>query len=74
MLWWYAGTPATNKELHFKDVDEAGDFALEALRWAVENGILTGYGDGQLKPTGLATRAEVAAMLMRYMEETKEMR
>ncbi len=75
MLWRYAGTPAaTNKELHFKDVDEAGDFALDTLRWAVENGILTGYGDGQLKPTGLATRTEVATMLMRYMEETKEMR
>ncbi len=75
MLWRYAGTPAaTNKELHFKDADEAGNFALDALRWAVENGILTGYGDGQLKPTGLATRAEVAAMLMRYMEETKEIR
>ncbi len=53
-------------------MDEAGDFALEALRWAVENGILTGYGDGQLKPTGLATRAEVAAMLTRYMKEQQD--
>jgi len=45
---------------------------LDALRWAVENGILDGYGDGRLNPVGLATRAQVAAMLMRYMEGTQE--
>jgi len=68
MLWRYAGTPAaTDKELHFNDVDEAGGYALDALRWAVGNGILTGHGDGRLAPAGLATRAEAAAMLMRYM-------
>jgi len=39
----------------------------------VENGILTGYGDGRLEPAGLATRAEVAAMLMRYIEDTQSM-
>ncbi len=73
MLWRYAGSPAaTNKELHFNDIDEAGDYALEALRWAVENGILNGYGDGRLNPAGLATRAQVAAMLMRYIEGTQE--
>jgi len=72
MLWRYAGNPAaTNKELHFNDIDEAGGYALEALRWAVEKGILTGYGNGRLNPTGLATRAEAAAMLMRYMKDTQ---
>lgn len=68
MLWRYAGSPAaTNKELHFTDADEAGDWALEALRWAVENGILNGYGDGQLDPGRLATRAQVAQMLKNFM-------
>ena len=39
MLWRYAGSPAaTDKELHFTDADQASGFALEALRWAVENG------------------------------------
>ncbi|MDE7004318.1 MAG: S-layer homology domain-containing protein, partial [Oscillospiraceae bacterium] len=46
MLWRYSGSPAaTNKELYFNDTDEISGFALEALRWAVENGILNGYGD-----------------------------
>jgi len=71
MLWRYAGSPAaTNKELHFADVGEAGDYALNALRWAVEKGILSGYGNGQLNPTGLATRAQVAQMLRNFLEDT----
>ena len=46
MLWRYSGSPAaTNKELHFTDTDEISGFALEALRWAVENGIIVGFGD-----------------------------
>ena len=69
MLWRYAGSPAaTDKELHFTDVDKASGYALEALRWVVENGILNGYGDGRLGPQGQATRAQVAQMLKNYLE------
>ncbi|USF26357.1 hypothetical protein N510_001285 [Firmicutes bacterium ASF500] len=69
MLWRYAGSPAaTDKELHFTDADQASGFALEALRWAVENGIINGYGDGQLAPQGLATRGQVAQMLMNFLK------
>ena len=71
MLWRYSGSPAaTNKELHFNDTDEISGYALEAMRWAVENGILNGYGDGWLGPNGLATRAQVAQMLKNYMSNT----
>lgn len=42
--------------------------ATEAMRWAVENGILNGYGDGRLGPQGQATRAQVAQMLKNFME------
>ena len=70
MLWRYAGSPAaTDKELHFTDTDKASGFALEALRWAVENGVMGGYGDGRLDPKGLATRAQVAQMLKNYLEK-----
>ncbi len=69
MLWRYSGSPAaTNKELNFTDADEISGFALEAMRWAVENGILNGYGDGRLGPQGQATRAQVAQMLKNYLE------
>ena len=70
MLWRYAGSPAaTDKELHFTDAGEASGYALEALRWAAENGVLNGYGDGRLDPKGLATRAQVAQMLKNFLEE-----
>ena len=70
MLWRYAGSPAaTGEELAFSDVDRISGYALDAMRWAVENGILNGYGDGLLGPQGLATRAQVAQMLKNYMEQ-----
>ena len=70
MLWRYSGSPAaTNKELHFNDTDEISGFALEAMRWAVENGILNGYGDGRLGPRGQATRAQAAQMLKNFIEK-----
>ena len=69
MLWRYAGSPAaTNKELHFSDAGEASNYALDALLWSVEDGIINGKGGGILDPKGLATRAQVAQMLKNYLE------
>lgn len=71
MLWRYAGSPAVvGQTLNFTDADKASDYALEALRWAAANGILNGYGDGQLDPGGLATRAQAAQMLKNFLENT----
>lgn len=68
MLWRYSGSPAaTNRELHFYDTGEISDFALEALRWAVENGILNGKG-GVLDPQGLVTRVQVAQVLKNFID------
>jgi len=66
----YAGKPSVSeKKLPFNDADETGDFAIKTLQWAVEEGIINGYGDGRINPKGLATRAQVAQMLMRYLKE-----
>ncbi len=73
MLWRYSGSPAaTNKELHFSDEGEISAFALEALRWAVENGILNGYDNGRLGPQGQATRAQAAQMLKNFIESQED--
>ena len=69
MLWRYAGSPAAG-ELDFTDAGQAGDYAREALGWAVENGVLKGSGKGRLVPGGTATRAEAAQMLKNFMENT----
>ncbi|MCI8474783.1 MAG: hypothetical protein HFF07_05540, partial [Oscillospiraceae bacterium] len=69
MLWRYAGSPTPAEELKaFSDAHTAGDWARDALCWAVEKGILTGRGDGVLDPGGNATRAEAAVMLLRYSQ------
>lgn len=67
ILYRYAGNPAPpNLILDFVDENQTSGFALDALRWAVDMGIIAGKGNGILDPKGKATRAEVAAMLMRY--------
>ena len=69
MLWRYAGSPAAaDSGLTFTDADEVSGWALDAVSWAVENGIINGFGDGILDPGGLATRAQAAKMLKVFME------
>lgn len=68
MLYRAAGSPAaTRRELHFTDTPQISGYALDAMSWAVENGIVGGHGDGTLSPGGAATRAQTAAMLARYI-------
>ena len=70
MLWRYAGEPAaTNKELHFSDANEISGYALDALKWTVENGVVNGKGDNILDPKGFATRAQVAQVFMNYLKQ-----
>lgn len=69
MLHRYAGSPAaTDRELRFSDAEEISAYAREAVRWAMENGILSGYENGLLVPGGKTTRAQAAAMLARYVK------
>lgn len=69
MLWRYAGSPAASGTLDsFTDGGKASPYARNALRWAVGQGIFTGRSGGILEPKGRATRAEVAAVLMRYCQ------
>ncbi|WP_370688141.1 S-layer homology domain-containing protein [uncultured Bacteroides sp.] len=69
MLWRYEGQPtASSTLLNFADATEVSDYALDAMRWAVEKGIIKGKGNGILDPQGLATRAETAQILKNYLE------
>ncbi|WP_249299546.1 S-layer homology domain-containing protein [Feifania hominis] len=69
MLWRYAGKPAEDAEITFLDADQISAWALDAMRWAVREGIMEGKGNGILDPTGRATRAETAQMLKNFMEK-----
>lgn len=63
ILWRYENSPISNYELQFTDTDHISQYALNALRWAAENGIMNGYSDGRLSPSGNANRSHVAQML-----------
>lgn len=52
----------------FTDAEDISAWAVDAMKWAVSIGLIKGVGDDQLAPERNATRAEIAAMLMRYCE------
>lgn len=69
MLWRYAGEPASDYSLAaYTDASGVSDWAQAAMCWVVENGIITGVSATTIDPQGTATRAQAAAMLMRFIE------
>ncbi|WP_242967097.1 S-layer homology domain-containing protein [Flavonifractor sp. An10] len=67
ILYRYAGSPAPAGTLDgFADAASASAYAVDALRWAVGEGLLTGKDGGRLDPTGTASRAELAQILARF--------
>ena len=68
----YNGSPAGTGNLSgFPDVARVSGYAVDAMVWAVGegmiNGIAQGNGTSLLAPTGNATRAQIATILMRYL-------
>ena len=71
MLYHYAGSPKADGKLDsFFDAASVSTYAENAMQWAVANGIVNG-SNGKLNPQDNATRAEVAAILMRFCEMSK---
>ena len=71
MLYRYAGSPKANGSLDsFSDAASVSSYAVNAMQWAVANGIVNG-SNGKLNPQNNATRAQVAAILMRFCEMSK---
>ena len=70
MLWRYVGSPSGDGSLSsFGDGGSANTYAVEALRWAVGEGLISGTTETTLSPKATATRAQVATILMRYTAE-----
>ena len=71
MMYRYAGSPKADGKLDsFSDAASVSTYAADAMQWAVANGIVNG-SNGKLNPQNNATRAEVAAILMRFCEMSK---
>ena len=75
ILYRYAGAAGCRTDRSaaleglFRDADAASPYAREALRWAVGSGILR--GGGVLDPRGAATRAQLAAMMQRFVNNLR---
>lgn len=57
--------------LSYNDAQSISSYAIPAIQWACGAGVVTGKSGSKLDPKGYATRAEVAAMLMRFCENVK---
>ena len=69
MLYRYEGSPAVAGNLTaYPDGNTVSDWAVDAMIWATEEGIINGI-NGYLKPQDGATRAQLATMLMRWREQ-----
>lgn len=69
ILYRYAGKPGIkNPDIlnNYPDTNKISGFASDAMKWAVEKGIITG-DKGNLNPGGKANRAETAAMMQRVV-------
>lgn len=56
----------------YTDAQSVSSYAVPALQWANAAGVVTGKSGSKLDPKGYATRAEVAAMLMRFCENVEK--
>lgn len=71
MMYRYAGSPKADGKLDsFSDAASVSSYAVNAMQWAVASGIVNG-SNGKLNPQNNATRAQVAAILMRFCEMSK---
>lgn len=73
ILYRYAGykgydTTAMDDLSGFSDAAITSEWALAATQWAVAEGLITGVGGTELDPAGYATRAQVATILMRFVQ------
>ena len=68
MLYRYVGSPAVSGALRFADSASVSSWARDAMVWAVQNGILDGVGGNRLNPKGTTTRAQAAAIFMRFQK------
>ncbi len=70
ILYRVAGSPPASGDLSgYGDGQQVSSWAVDAVRWAVENGLMRGYADGTLRPKKSTPRSEACALIMRFLEQ-----
>ena len=64
-------TVTSEENLHFADRSEISEYAVSAMNWAVGTGLMNGKSTTTINPKDNATRAEIAAILHRFIEANK---
>ncbi len=69
MLWRTAGSPMpeSDSSISFDDSDQISGYAADAMDWAITVGIINGKSEDIIDPLGGASRAEVSAIIRRFM-------
>lgn len=71
LLYRFSGSGKPDADLTaFSDAGNVDDKYLDAMKWAVAKGIIIGTDEGTLEPTSGASRAEISAMLYRFLHAT----
>ena len=65
MLWRMEGSPEVDENLTFKDVPD-GKWYTDAVKWAVKNGITSGYSEDEVAPEDSLKREQIVTFLYRY--------
>ena len=63
-----ANLPEATETSSFVDSNTVSDWAVDAVNWAAEIGVIEGFTDGTFRPNTNITREQVAVMLYRYAE------
>ena len=73
ILYNVAGRPATNTSAisQYSDYYQVASYAADGFAWAVSNKVVSGTSNTTLSPRGTATRAQVAVILIRYLENVE---
>ena len=70
ILWRYAGSPAAEPGTDYADESAIAAYAVTAVDWARDAGVISGRDGNRFDPSGRATRAQAAVILHRYLELT----
>ena len=66
ILYNLEGKPAVTEAATFTDAAAAGEWALDAIAWAQQTGVVAGMGDNLFAPAAQVTREQFAQMMYNY--------
>ena len=72
ILYRYSGSPEVEGKLDFKDAADVSGYAVDAMIWATNEGVINGVDNNgvvTLNPKAYATRAQIATMFARFLSE-----